>query len=385
MSLRILFAIHAEPDPFTAVFMNASRRASHLRKAGHTVDVITPDARFWSWPRLRPLLLPIATLFRGLGRYDVLVFHSYVGWAFHACRWWLPRAHRVTSITAFHGLEPLYHRAVSDELARTGERLSFRFRLLHQHLVPALLRMSCRRSDAVFCLNREEAEYLARERWCDPGRIVVVANGVDPELLTRREHRGRARRLLFVGQWLRAKGTRYLTAAFARIAALHPDVTLVCAGTGAHADAVRSDFAPEVRNRVTALPRVTRVELAEQLRAADIFLFPSLSEGSSGALLEALASSLPVITTRAGAAGDLLQHELSALLVPIADAEALASAAGRLIEDDALRQALADGGHRVARGYAWDAVNDAYAAEVVRAAAPRHAAALSPGADAIVP
>jgi glycosyltransferase involved in cell wall biosynthesis len=291
----------------------------------------------------------------------------------------------VTSITAFHGLEPLYHRAVSDELARTGERLSFRFRLLHQHLVPALLRMSCRRSDAVFCLNREEAEYLARERWCDPGRIVVVANGVDPELLTRREHRGRARRLLFVGQWLRAKGTRYLTAAFARIAALHPDVTLVCAGTGAHADAVRSDFAPEVRNRVTALPRVTRVELAEQLRAADIFLFPSLSEGSSGALLEALASSLPVITTRAGAAGDLLQHELSALLVPIADAEALASAAGRLIEDDALRQALADGGHRVARGYAWDAVNDAYAAEVVRAAAPRHAAALSPGADAIVP
>ena len=385
MSLRILFAIHTDPDPFTAVFMNASRRAAHLRAMGHTVDVLTPDSRPWSWSRLRPLLLPVATLFRGLPRYDVLVFHSYVGWAFHACRRWLPGARRTRTITVFHGLEPLYHRAVGDEMARTGDRVSLRFRLLHHHLLPALLRMSCRRSDAVFCLNRAEAEYLVQRRWCEPSRLVIVANGVDPDVLVRREHRGRARRLLFVGQWLRAKGTRYLTAAFAAIAARHPGVTLVCAGTGASAGAVLPDFSPSVRARVTVLPRVSRTELAVQLRAADIFLFPTLSEGFSGALLEALASSLAVVTTRVGAAGDLLEHERDALLVPVADPEALAAAALRLIEDDGLRQVLGDGAYRVAREYQWDAVNAAYAAEVLRPAAPLRGAPISRGSSAVVP
>ena len=383
MTLRILFAIHTEADPFTAVFMNASRRAAHLRAMGHTVDVITPDERPWSWPRLRPLLLPIATLFRGLWRYDVVVFHSYAGWAYHACRAWLPGARRTATVTAFHGLEPLYHRAVSEELARTGERVSFRFRLLHQRVMPALLRLTCRRSDAVFCLNRAEADFLAREGWCDPARIAVVANGVDAELLVRREHRGAGRRLLFVGQWLRAKGTRHLTQAFASIAARYPDVTLVCAGTGADAAVVLSEFDPSVRARVTVLPRVTRAELAEQLRAAEIFLFPTVSEGFSGALLEALASSLAVITTRVGAAGDLLEHERNVLFVPVADAEALAAAAFRAIEDDRLRQVLAAGAYRVALDYQWEAVNAAYAAELLRVAAPR--AMLSPGSNAVAP
>jgi glycosyltransferase involved in cell wall biosynthesis len=385
VSLRILFAIHTDPDPFTAVFMNASRRAAHLREMGHAVDVITPDARPWSWPRLRPVLLPIATLFRAPWRYDVVVFHSYAGWAFHVCRACLPRGRRTVTITAFHGLEPLYHGAVSEELARSGERLSARFRFLHQRVVPMLLRMSCRRSTGVFCLNRGEADFLVREGWCEPSRIAIVANGVDAELLVRREHRGAARRLLFVGQWLRAKGTRTLTRAFASVATTHPEVTLVCAGTGASAAAVLSDFDPSLRPRVTVLPRVTRAELARELTAADVFLFPTVSEGFSGALLEALASSLAVVTTRVGAAGDLLQHERDVLFVPVADADALAAAARRLIEDDRLRQAIADGAHHVARAHQWQAVNAAYCTELLRAACPRDNTVLSPGSNAVVP
>jgi hypothetical protein len=62
----------------------------------------------------------------------------------------------VVTITSFHGLEPIYYAALARELDRQGDPLSARFRLLHGRVVPRLLRFSCRRPNAVFCLNSHE-------------------------------------------------------------------------------------------------------------------------------------------------------------------------------------------------------------------------------------
>ena len=371
MSLRILFAIHGPPDPATAVFMNVSRRAGYLRRLGHEVDVWTPaDLSFGRVPRLQPLLLPIELAARTLDAYDVVVFHSYLAWA------WLRRARirrrRPSAVIAFHGLEPLYHQAVAAELARTGEQLSRRFQLLHRVFLPRLLERACRRADRVLCLNQREKAFLEGERWAEPARVAVVPNGVEPELLVARVHRARASRLLFTGQWLRAKGTRYLTRAFEQIHSEHPDVELTCVGTGAEERVVSNDFAAHVRSAVRVIPRVTRAELARELTRADLFLFPSLSEGFSGALLEAVASGLPVVTTPSGAAPDLLTDGRSAVFVPAADAAALAGAVGPLLDDCDRRSRLGASAQEVARKYEWDRANAIFAAEITRAVECRH-------------
>ena len=83
---------------------------------------------------------PILLAVRDLSRYDVVVFHSYLGWAFHFLRRWFDPQRRMATLTWFHGLEPLYHRAVSEECRRADRVVSRRFRLLHHVLLPRFLK-----------------------------------------------------------------------------------------------------------------------------------------------------------------------------------------------------------------------------------------------------
>ena len=340
MSLRILFATHAPADVKTAVYRSVAQQARHLQAEGHRVDLLTrSDLASPSWARLDPIVLPVLLATRGLSRYDVVVFHSYLGWVFHLLRRWFDPGQRVKTLTWFHGLEPLYHRAVSEEYRRTNRVISRRFRLLHHTLLPRLLKQSCRRSDAVLCFNSIEAHYLARHGWAESDRIHRVTNGVEGDCFLSRRHRSVARRLLFVGQWLPAKGTGYLVEAFTALAALG-DYELACVGTGASADAIQQEFPAAVRSRVSVLPRVDRDQLYEQLRLADVFIFPTLSEGFSCALLEAMAAELPVVTTPVGAAVDFLETGRNGVMVPCADVRAVVEAVVRMAGEVETRTAL---------------------------------------------
>jgi glycosyltransferase involved in cell wall biosynthesis len=372
MSLRILFAIHGPRDAKTAVFLTVSRRAAFLQQQGHSVDILTPaDFALGRWARLMPVVLPVALAARDLRNYDVVIFHSHLAWA-HQLRtfWRRARAAKPATVVAFHGLEPLYHEALAAELSRTGERLSRRFHLLHRVLVPRLLGFACRGADRVFCLNSEERVFVIAQGWADRTRVVVLPNGVEKEMfLQQRIHKSRATRILFTGQWLRAKGIRYLAEAFHAIAASSPEAELTCVGTGVDAELVLQDFAAGVRTQVRVLPRVGREELRRELARADAFMFPSLSEGFSGALLEAMASGLPVIATAAGAARDLLKHEDNALVVPFGDSAALVAAVARLADDPCFRRQLGTAAQATACHYEWDRVNQSFAAEVQQVAA----------------
>jgi glycosyltransferase involved in cell wall biosynthesis len=194
-----------------------------------------------------------------------------------------------------------------------------------------------------------------------------------------------ARRLLFVGQWLPAKGIRYLIEAFTSLSALG-DVELACVGTGASSDVVRASFPAAVRSRVSVWPHVDRQELYAQLDLADVFLFPSLSEGFSCALLEAMAAELPAVATPVGAAVDLLEDGRNGVFVPCADASALTAAVVRLTGDPLKRSALGAEASRTAARFTSEAACAEFARHVLTVAGPRSAITSSPaaiGSDAV--
>ena len=373
--MRVLFAIHSPADGGTAVFRTVRKRAEALREQGHEADLLTAgDLRRLGPERLDPLLLPPALCRRQLSRYDAVVFHSHLGWAFHAARPWLDPDRRVVTMTSFHGLEPMYHEALRKEMARRGTQLSARFRLLHGHVMPRLLRFSCRQSDAVFCLNSHEVQYLAEHGWAAPERIHRLPNGVEPACFLERDPSARVRRLLFVGQWLPAKGTRDLVDAFTALAR-NADLELACVGTGVPEASVLADFPDAVRGRVCVRPRVDRRELLDELARADLFVFPTLSEGFGNALLEAMAASLPIVTTPFGAAVDLLRDGVNAAVVPPADAAALAARIAALMADEHGRAALARAAHATARDYQTRHTNERFVEVFMHVMERRRAAA----------
>jgi glycosyltransferase involved in cell wall biosynthesis len=187
---------------------------------------------------------------------------------------------------------------------------------------------------------------------------------VDDECFLSRRHRDVARRLLFVGPWLPAKGIRYLVDAFTSLAALG-DVELACVGTEVPADDVLSAFPAAVRSSVSVVTHADRHELCEQLEQADVFVLPSLSEGFSSALLEAMAASMPVVATRVGAAVDLLEDGRNGVLVPSADAAALVAAVTRLLGDVRTRTAMGEAARRTASRFTTDAAGVEFALNVL--------------------
>lgn len=82
------------------------------------------------------------------------------------------------------------------------------------------------------------------------------------------------------------------------------------------------------------------------VQCSDAFVLPSLLEGFPLAPAEAMALQTPVLATRAGGLTDLIENEVSGLLVPVGDAQALADGIARLMNDAPLRQRLGQQGRQ---------------------------------------
>jgi len=83
--------------------------------------------------------------------------------------------------------------------------------------------------------------------------------------------------------------------------------------------------------------------------AADVLALPSHSEGSPYVLLEAMAARLPVVATRVGGVPEMVEDEVSALLVPARDPRAMAAALTRVLTNPELAQSLAANASALAR------------------------------------
>jgi len=355
--LRFGVVIQTPRDPQSAVYIGYQSLAAALERQGHSVAIVSP-ADFRPLTRLGgrwvPLAYPFAIASWVRSRrndFDLVMFHSYSGWLASALGRGRPRA-----LVMFHGVEPLYHRELRKEAEDSGHTLSRRYRFLQETVMPAFLKIACRTAAGVTCLNRAEAYYLVSRKWVAERDVYVLAHGVPPEFLVSARPPRPIQTLLFVGQWLPMKGTRYLRDAAATLLANDPAMRLVCAGTLLADGPVRAEFPEALRDRVIVLPRVDQTTLAQLYRDADAFIFPSLYEGFSRAIVEAMASRLPIVCTSVGVASDALRNDGNALIVPKRDAESIVAAVRRLQSDSALAQRLANAAADTAVEYSVEAV-----------------------------
>lgn len=130
---------------------------------------------------------------------------------------------------------------------------------------------------------------------------------------------------------------------------LNSTVHVVIVGDGPERDRLAAAIeSSQVADRVHLLGE--RSDIPELLRGFDLFCLPSLAEGISNTLLEAMATGLPVVATAVGGNPELVVDGKTGILVPPADPAGLAAALGRLATDGPLRRRLGLAARRRAVG-----------------------------------
>lgn len=220
-----------------------------------------------------------------------------------------------------------------------------RWSRLRRRVFAAALRVP----DRVVVLSESWRRWFAQH--VDPARIVVLPNAVDVQRFRPREAAAAndPPRILFVG--LREpglKGARELFDAVRALAARGVPLRLVCCGDDVEGLAARvaadPALAPHVEWRGQRAPDAMPAEYA----ACDLLALPSHWEGLPLAVLEAMASGLPVVASAVGAIPDVLVDGRNGLLVPPRNAAALAGALERLLRDPGLRRRMGEENREVA-------------------------------------
>ena len=102
-------------------------------------------------------------------------------------------------------------------------------------------------------------------------------------------------------------------------------------------------------SKLDFLGRVPRLDISREYEVADVFVLPSLAEGSAEVTYEALASGIPVVTT--AEAGSVVRDEIDGFLVPASDPVALAARVKLIVEDRELRERMAQAARERARDF----------------------------------
>lgn len=292
-----------------------------IRAAGIEVDVIAERRRFdlSVIPALRKIIAQ--------RRPDIVVTHSVKS---HFLMWRSRLWQRYPWAAFHHGY------TATDRKMRVYNRLD---------------RWSLPKADLVLTVCRAFARELSNSTGVPVERIAVQHNAIRPraqpdsadvESLKQRLLLAENQRvILSIGRLSKEKAHADLIRAFALLRENNPeiDVRLVIVGDG-----------PE-RERLRAAAQATgfgdRIGFAGQVRdvqpfysIADVFVLPSHSEGSPNVLLEAMVANGPVVATAVGGVPEIVENNVSALLVPAGDPMAMSAAIVQALSDDDLAQRL---------------------------------------------
>ena len=328
------------------------RRIEHLRAAIHYLP--SPVAAPWGHIRAN-----VALLTRSPRRYLQALA---LAWRHPRCIILLSflRGVVLSRRLSAHGVQHLHaHFALGANVvamaaARFGDLpFSFTTHALDLFARPVWLCESLRAARFAVTISEHNRDFIARTCGADLGeKVHVIHAGIDPDAFAA-QHRPAGGRpcILSVGRLVEKKGHRYLIEALAQLRRSEQDFECVIAGEGPQRPAL-TRFIEEhgLAGQVRLLGAVSQDRVRQLYAESDLFVLPCIVAGDGDrdgipvSLMEAMASGLPVVSTRVSGIPELVTHEREGLLVEQGDVPALAAALSRLLTDAAAREELGRAG-----------------------------------------
>jgi glycosyltransferase involved in cell wall biosynthesis len=190
--------------------------------------------------------------------------------------------------------------------------------------------------------------------------IPIIPNGVDLEKFSAPERDWSSPRVLSVGRVVYQKGLDLALRALADLKDL--DWQWFIAGDGPQRPVLQT-MAEEhgLQDRIRFLGWLTPDRLKEQYAAANLFLFPSRHEGMPNAVLEAMASGLPVVATKIAGNEELVVNGETGALAPAEDVESLRESLRPLLVHAQMRERMGRAARqRVETSFSWNRVAEQY-------------------------
>lgn len=281
-------------------------------------------------------------------RFDIIHDNQTLGYGIL-----LMKAFQIPIVATVHHPLPIDRKTDLAYLESIGDKIHriLFYPFLMQHLVT-------KRMDRIITVSGSAAEETRNSFKVPQEKLRVVHNGIDTSVFRRLDsERKEPGRLVIVANTTdRKKGVIYLLRAL-QLLQEEIDVKLTIVDRGAPDNEYTPGLVTRygLEDRVCFTGKVGLEELVRCYAAAEVAVVPSLYEGFGLPAAEAMACGLPVVATTAGALPEVVEDERSGILVPPRDADALAGAIKRLLEDKHLRQAMGEEGRRrVERHFTWE-------------------------------
>ena len=231
--------------------------------------------------------------------------------------------------------------------------------------------VTTRLPDVAIAVSQTTADGLKKAFGIPEERIRVISNGVDLGLFKQNGAAREPEKLVFLGRLNPHKKLEWLLDAARSLAKEHPRLKVHVVGDGPMAKFYRS-YAGEcgLNGSVKFLGALGDAAAAEEMKSSSVYVLPSIREGQSITLLEAMAAGTPQVAVKfnGSAVGELLGESSSGLAVS-PSSHAIADAARTLIDDGKLWRKMSQNGLKFAANHSWDRIAEEHLREYDRIAA----------------
>ncbi|MEM7757808.1 MAG: glycosyltransferase family 4 protein [Cyanobacteria bacterium P01_A01_bin.40] len=365
--MRILLSIHEKLDLNSGAAGSTLRIGKEYQKLGHEVYYYSFDDLPSIFPlKVKELVFPEFVAFKisqSIDKFNIDVVDASTSdaWLWAKVLRNLNKKAPVL-ITRSHGLEHIQHLQDMEEAIRGDLKLSWKYPLYRGSIQLWEVAESIKLADSVYLLNTQEKKYVVEHFEVNPDRAYIFPNGI-PEYLINLpfkplDHNAEVPiKIAQISTYITRKGIKYSSSAINNILNRYPQVEVSFLGTECpecpDVEQVYADFAPNIRDRITVIPRFNHEALPHLLKGHHIKLLPSLSEGFGKALIEAMACGLAPITTATSGPLEIVTNDHDGVIIPPRSSNAIEQALERLISDQIYLNSLRYNAYKTSQKYSW--------------------------------